>query len=163
MTEFCHVVDFFVLHQNTKKIICTCTCDHVILTSHLVRKRSPYKWRSGVNVLRRNSIRLAEVTTNKKKRKKYLFHFTRILCQPLFLNYAKHICRVLSPIGLIFVCTVIMTVPLISTYFFLRFGWTSTKSIIMTGTYLLFQSDVSLYGAFLDGLDNKKNNCSSLH
>ena len=33
----------------------------------------------------------------------------------------------------------------------------------MTGTYLLFQSDVSLYGAFLDGLDNKKNNCSSLH
>ena len=25
------------------------------------RKRSPYKWRSGVNVLRRNSIRLAEV------------------------------------------------------------------------------------------------------
>lgn len=25
------------------------------------RKRSPYKWRSGVNVLRRNSVRLAEV------------------------------------------------------------------------------------------------------
>ena len=113
-----------------------------------------------MNVLRRNSIRLAEVTTNKNKEKKYLFHF---LCQPLFLNYAKHICRVLSPTGLIFVCTVIMTVPLISTYFFFRFGWTSTKSIIMTGTYLLFQSDVSLYGAFLDGLDNNKNNCSSLH
>ena len=93
----------------------------------------------------------------------YKFHFPKILCQPLFLNYAKHICRVLSPTGLIFVCTVIMTVPFISTYFFLRFGWTSTKSIIMTGTYLLFQSDVSLYGAFLMVLDNNKNNCSSRH
>ena len=29
--------------------------------NRLCRKRSPYKWRSGVNVLRRNSIRLAEV------------------------------------------------------------------------------------------------------
>lgn len=27
----------------------------------LVLNRSPYKWRSGVNVLRRNSVRLAEV------------------------------------------------------------------------------------------------------
>lgn len=34
-------------------------CSHV---GHIFRKRSPYKWRSGVNVLRRNSIRLAEVT-----------------------------------------------------------------------------------------------------
>ena len=124
-----------------KQFICTCTCDHVILTSHLVRKRSPYKWRSGVNVLRRNSIRLAEVTTNENKGKNIVS----------FFNYAKHICRVLSPTGLIFVCTVIMTVPFISTYFFLRFGWTSTKSIIMTGTYLLFQSDVSLYRAFFYG------------
>ena len=33
-------------------------CSHV---GHIFRKRSPYKWRSGVNVLRRNSIRLAEV------------------------------------------------------------------------------------------------------
>ena len=31
------------------------------LKTFLCRKRSPYKWRSGVNVLRRNSIRLAEV------------------------------------------------------------------------------------------------------
>lgn len=28
---------------------------------HIFRKRSPYKWRQGVNVLRRNSVRLAEV------------------------------------------------------------------------------------------------------
>ncbi|XP_017473458.1 PREDICTED: putative polypeptide N-acetylgalactosaminyltransferase 9 isoform X1 [Rhagoletis zephyria] len=28
---------------------------------HIFRKRSPYKWRSGVNVLKKNSVRLAEV------------------------------------------------------------------------------------------------------
>ncbi|XP_049818188.1 putative polypeptide N-acetylgalactosaminyltransferase 9 isoform X1 [Aethina tumida] len=33
-------------------------CSHV---GHIFRKRSPYKWRTGVNVLRRNSVRLAEV------------------------------------------------------------------------------------------------------
>ncbi|KAK6618488.1 putative polypeptide N-acetylgalactosaminyltransferase 9 [Polyplax serrata] len=33
-------------------------CSHV---GHIFRRRSPYKWRSGVNVLKRNSIRLAEV------------------------------------------------------------------------------------------------------
>ncbi|XP_055592037.1 putative polypeptide N-acetylgalactosaminyltransferase 9 isoform X3 [Uranotaenia lowii] len=33
-------------------------CSHV---GHIFRKRSPYKWRSGVNVIKRNSVRLAEV------------------------------------------------------------------------------------------------------
>ncbi|XP_022240384.1 putative polypeptide N-acetylgalactosaminyltransferase 9 [Limulus polyphemus] len=33
-------------------------CSHV---GHIFRKRSPYKWRSGVNVLKRNTVRLAEV------------------------------------------------------------------------------------------------------
>ena len=33
-------------------------CSHV---GHIFRKRSPYKWRSGVNVLKRNNVRLAEV------------------------------------------------------------------------------------------------------
>lgn len=33
-------------------------CSHV---GHIFRKRSPYKWRSGVNVLKRNSVRLSEV------------------------------------------------------------------------------------------------------
>ncbi|XP_076069470.1 putative polypeptide N-acetylgalactosaminyltransferase 9, partial [Oratosquilla oratoria] len=33
-------------------------CSHV---GHIFRKRSPYKWRQGVNVLKRNSIRLARV------------------------------------------------------------------------------------------------------
>ncbi|GFS11595.1 polypeptide N-acetylgalactosaminyltransferase [Elysia marginata] len=33
-------------------------CSHV---GHIFRKRSPYKWRSGVNVVKKNAIRLAEV------------------------------------------------------------------------------------------------------
>jgi len=33
-------------------------CSHV---GHIFRKRSPYKWRTGVNVVKKNSIRLAEV------------------------------------------------------------------------------------------------------
>lgn len=33
-------------------------CSHV---GHVFRKRSPYKWRKGVNVLKKNSIRLAKV------------------------------------------------------------------------------------------------------
>jgi polypeptide N-acetylgalactosaminyltransferase len=33
-------------------------CSHV---GHIFRKKSPYKWRPGVDVLRRNTIRLAEV------------------------------------------------------------------------------------------------------
>jgi len=33
-------------------------CSHV---GHIFRERSPYAWRTGTNVLKRNSIRLAEV------------------------------------------------------------------------------------------------------
>lgn len=43
-------------------------CSHV---GHIFRKRSPYKWRSGVNVLRRNSIRLAEVWLDEHKKYYY--------------------------------------------------------------------------------------------
>lgn len=39
-------------------------CSHV---GHIFRKRSPYKWRSGVNVLKKNSIRLAEVWLDEYK------------------------------------------------------------------------------------------------
>ena len=39
-------------------------CSHV---GHIFRKRSPYKWRSGVNVLRKNSVRLAEVWMDEYK------------------------------------------------------------------------------------------------
>ena len=39
-------------------------CSHV---GHIFRKRSPYKWRTGVNVLRKNSVRLAEVWMDEYK------------------------------------------------------------------------------------------------
>ncbi|CAI5445034.1 unnamed protein product [Caenorhabditis angaria] len=43
-------------------------CSHV---GHVFRKRSPYKWRTGVNVLKRNSIRLAEVWLDEYKQYYY--------------------------------------------------------------------------------------------
>ena len=36
----------------------TAPCSHV---GHIFRKRSPYKWKPGENVIRKNNIRLAEV------------------------------------------------------------------------------------------------------
>ncbi|RWS31791.1 putative polypeptide N-acetylgalactosaminyltransferase 9-like protein [Leptotrombidium deliense] len=43
-------------------------CSHV---GHIFRSRSPYKWRTGVNVLKRNSIRLAEVWMDDYKKYYY--------------------------------------------------------------------------------------------
>lgn len=43
-------------------------CSHV---GHIFRSRSPYKWRTGVNVLKRNSIRLAEVWMDEYKKYYY--------------------------------------------------------------------------------------------
>ncbi|XP_018011031.1 putative polypeptide N-acetylgalactosaminyltransferase 9 isoform X2 [Hyalella azteca] len=43
-------------------------CSHV---GHIFRKRSPYKWRTGVNVLKKNSIRLAEVWLDEYKKYYY--------------------------------------------------------------------------------------------
>ncbi|CAB4054817.1 GALNT [Lepeophtheirus salmonis] len=43
-------------------------CSHV---GHIFRKRSPYKWRTGVNVLRKNSVRLAEVWMDEYKKYYY--------------------------------------------------------------------------------------------
>uniref|UniRef100_A0A0K0G3E8 Polypeptide N-acetylgalactosaminyltransferase n=1 Tax=Strongyloides venezuelensis TaxID=75913 RepID=A0A0K0G3E8_STRVS len=40
------------------------SCSHV---GHVFRKKSPYKWRTGVNVLRKNSVRLAEVWLDEYK------------------------------------------------------------------------------------------------
>ncbi|XP_029652605.1 polypeptide N-acetylgalactosaminyltransferase 5-like isoform X2 [Octopus sinensis] len=39
-------------------------CSHV---GHIFRKRSPYKWRTGVNVVKKNSVRLAEVWMDEYK------------------------------------------------------------------------------------------------
>ncbi|XP_076468452.1 polypeptide N-acetylgalactosaminyltransferase 5-like [Babylonia areolata] len=43
-------------------------CSHV---GHIFRKRSPYKWRTGVNVVKKNSIRLAEVWMDDYKKYYY--------------------------------------------------------------------------------------------
>lgn len=43
-------------------------CSHV---GHVFRSRSPYKWRTGVNVLKRNSVRLAEVWMDDYKKYYY--------------------------------------------------------------------------------------------
>uniref|UniRef100_A0A5S6QI69 Polypeptide N-acetylgalactosaminyltransferase n=1 Tax=Trichuris muris TaxID=70415 RepID=A0A5S6QI69_TRIMR len=43
-------------------------CSHV---GHVFRKRSPYKWRTGVNVVKRNSVRLAEVWLDDYKKYYY--------------------------------------------------------------------------------------------
>lgn len=43
-------------------------CSHV---GHIFRSRSPYKWRSGVNVLKKNSVRLAEVWMDEYKKYYY--------------------------------------------------------------------------------------------
>ena len=57
--------NFFILQTwmcgGTLEIV---PCSHV---GHIFRKRSPYKWRSGVNVLRKNSVRLAEVWMDEYK------------------------------------------------------------------------------------------------
>ncbi|XP_046349821.1 polypeptide N-acetylgalactosaminyltransferase 5-like isoform X1 [Haliotis rufescens] len=39
-------------------------CSHV---GHIFRKRSPYKWKTGVNVVKKNSVRLAEVWMDEYK------------------------------------------------------------------------------------------------
>lgn len=55
-------------------------CSHV---GHIFRKRSPYKWRTGVNVLKRNSIRLAEVWLDEYKQ----YYYERINNQLVSFHY----------------------------------------------------------------------------
>lgn len=43
-------------------------CSHV---GHIFRSRSPYKWRTGVNIVKKNSIRVADVWMDDYK--KYYF------------------------------------------------------------------------------------------
>jgi polypeptide N-acetylgalactosaminyltransferase len=42
----------------------TAPCSHV---GHIFRKRSPYKWLPGVNVVKKNNIRVAEVWLDEYK------------------------------------------------------------------------------------------------
>ena len=85
-------------------------CSHV---GHIFRKRSPYKWRSGVNVLRRNSIRLAEVWLDDYKKYYYerigndlVSSKRRVYCANNFFSFDFLMCeyRVTTetfPVGLV--------------------------------------------------------------
>lgn len=55
-------------------------CSHV---GHIFRKRSPYKWRNGVNVVKKNSIRVAEVWMDEYS-KYYYDRFNNDLVSPVF-------------------------------------------------------------------------------
>ena len=61
-------------------------CSHV---GHIFRKRSPYKWRSGVNVVKKNSIRVAEVWMDEYA-KYYYDRFNNDLVSPVSQKYYKH-------------------------------------------------------------------------
>lgn len=59
-------------------------CSHV---GHIFRSRSPYKWRTGVNIVKKNSIRVADVWMDDYKK----YYFERfnfdlvsgdVLCEP---------------------------------------------------------------------------------
>jgi len=54
-------------------------CSHV---GHIFRKRSPYKWRSGVNVVKKNAIRVAEVWMDEYA-KYYYDRFNNDLVSPV--------------------------------------------------------------------------------
>lgn len=54
-------------------------CSHV---GHVFRKRSPYKWRKGVNVLKKNSIRLAKVWMDEYAR----YYFERMGSELVRMN-----------------------------------------------------------------------------
>ena len=69
-------------------------CSHV---GHIFRKRSPYKWRTGVNVVKKNTVRLAEVWMDDYK-KYYYERFSFQLVSPndlFFLSRILDIDRIL--------------------------------------------------------------------
>ncbi|XP_052683006.1 polypeptide N-acetylgalactosaminyltransferase 5-like isoform X2 [Crassostrea angulata] len=63
-------------------------CSHV---GHIFRKRSPYKWRTGVNVVKKNSIRLAEVWMDEYKNyyyERFNYDLIRSKAKPMCIDSA---------------------------------------------------------------------------
>lgn len=61
--------DLFSLFRTCLQLIfvgtlVTAPCSHV---GHIFRKRSPYKWLPGVNVVKKNAVRVAEVWLDEYK------------------------------------------------------------------------------------------------
>ena len=50
--------------SNDQGTLVTVPCSHV---GHIFRKRSPYKWLPGVNVVKKNAVRVAEVWLDEYK------------------------------------------------------------------------------------------------
>lgn len=72
-------------------------CSHV---GHIFRKRSPYKWRTGVNVLKRNNVRLAEVWLDEYSE----YYYQRIGHDKVSLFI--HLFSISISTGILFVCCV---------------------------------------------------------
>ena len=68
----------------------TAPCSHV---GHIFRKRSPYKWLPGVNVVKKNAVRVAEVWLDEYKvsqniisnQKSIIFLFRNIITKDLIM------------------------------------------------------------------------------
>ena len=62
----------------------TAPCSHV---GHIFRKRSPYKWLPGVNVVKKNAVRVAEVWLDEYKvRQSLQFDVVFVILIILFRN-----------------------------------------------------------------------------
>jgi hypothetical protein len=61
----------------------TAPCSHV---GHIFRKRSPYKWLPGVNVVKKNAVRVAEVWLDEYKVYKKKNILKRTLLLSIFRN-----------------------------------------------------------------------------
>ena len=59
-----HRVDFRLFSSYCIGTLVTAPCSHV---GHIFRKRSPYKWLLGVNVVKKNAVRVAEVWLDEYK------------------------------------------------------------------------------------------------
>ena len=60
-------------------------CSHV---GHIFRKRSPYTWKSGVNVVKKNSVRLAEVWLDDYKKYYYERHNNQLVGGATRIHFA---------------------------------------------------------------------------
>ena len=54
----------FIIVPSFSGTLVTAPCSHV---GHIFRKRSPYKWLPGVNVVKKNAVRVAEVWLDEYK------------------------------------------------------------------------------------------------
>jgi hypothetical protein len=59
-----HSFESSIITHSFSGTLVTAPCSHV---GHIFRKRSPYKWLPGVNVVKKNAVRVAEVWLDEYK------------------------------------------------------------------------------------------------